>query len=139
MVFEWEDLINNVLSVPHGVVTGISALALYNLTDEIPRQHWIAVSNDTSIGKRPNVRILRLRNHNLGITKIKVGDIEIPIYNIERTLVDAFRLLTIEAAIKALKEAFKSTRKQKPDLKKLADYSKQLRVKIGPYLLMVTT
>lgn len=139
VTFEWEELVNNVLSIPHGVVTGISALALYNLTEEIPRQHWIAVPNDTSVGKRANVRIIRLRNHELGIAKIKVGDVEVPIYDLERTLVDAFRLLSVEAAIKALKEAFKSQRKQKPDLKKLVEYAKQLRFKMEPYLLMVTT
>lgn len=139
VTFEWEELVNNVLSIPHGVVTGISALALYDLTEEIPREYWIAVPNDTSVGKRPNVRVVRLRNHELGITKIKVGDVEISIYDLERTLVDAFRLLSVEAAIKALKEAFKPQRKQKPDLKKLAEYAKQLRFKIEPYLLMVTT
>jgi len=139
VTFEWEDLVNNVLSIPHGVVTGISALALYELTEEIPRQHWVAVPNETSIGKRPNVRIVRLRNHDLGITKIKVGDVEVPIYDLERTLVDAFRLLSVEAAIKALKEAFKQHRMQKPDLKKLAEYAKILRFKIDPYILMVTT
>lgn len=137
--FEWEDLVTLVLSIPHGVITGISALALYGVTEEIPRLHWIAVPNDTSIGKRSNVKIVRLRNHELGITKIKIGDAELPIYNLERTLVDAFRLLSVEVAIKALKEAFKPQRKQKPDLKKLAAYAKQLRVKIDPYLLMVTT
>lgn len=139
VTFEWEDLVNNVLSIPHGVVTGISALALYELTDEIPRLHWIAVPNGTSIGDRPNVKIVRLRNHELGLTKIKIGDAEVPIYDLERTLVDAFRLLSVEAAIKALKEAFKPHRKQKPDIKKLADYAKRLRFKIEPYLLMVTT
>jgi predicted transcriptional regulator of viral defense system len=139
VTFEWEDLVHTVLSIPHGVVTGISALALYDLTEEIPRQHWIAVPNETSIGKRPNVKIVRLRNHELGISQIKIGDAEVPIYDLERTLVDAFRLLTVEAAIKALKEAFKPQRKQKPDLKKLAEYAKRLRVKMEPYLLMVTT
>lgn len=139
VTFEWEDLVNNVLSIPHGVVTGISALALYELTEEIPRQHWIAVPNNTSAGDRTNVKIVRLRNHELGITKINIGDAEVPIYDLERTLVDAFRLLSIEVAIKALKEAFKSGRKQKPNLKRLADYSKTLRVKIAPYILMVTT
>ncbi len=139
VTFEWEDLVNLVLSIPQGVVTGISALALYELTEEIPRLHWIAVPNDTSSSKRPNVKIVRLRDHKLGITKIKIGDAEVPIYDLERTLVDAFRLLSVEAAIKALKEAFKPHRKQKPDLKKLADYAKKLRVKINPYLLMVTT
>lgn len=137
--FEWEDLVHVALSIPDGVIAGISALALYGLTEEIPRLHWIAVPNKTSIAARPNTKILRLRSHSLGITKIKIGDVEVPIYNIERTLVDSFRLLSIEAAIKALKEAFKPHNKNKPDLRKLAEYARKLRVKIQPYILMVTT
>ena len=137
--FEWEDLVYTTLSIPHGVVAGISALALYGLTEEIPRFHWIAVPNGTSVVDHPNTKILRLRNHALGITQIKVGSIEVPIYDIERTLVDAFRLLSIEAAIKALKEAFKPQQKRKPDLRKISAYAKKLRVDIQPYILMVTT
>lgn len=136
--FQWEDLAYTVLSIPNGVVTGISALALYEITEEIPRQHWISVPNTTSIGKRPNTRITRQRNHELGISSISVGNIDIPIYDLERTLVDAFRLLSIEAAIKALKFAFKSP-KHKPDLCKLSQYSKELRRNIDEYILMVTT
>lgn len=136
--FQWEDLAYTVLSIPSGVVTGISALALYGITEEIPRQHWIAVPHATSIGKRANTRIVRQRNHALGISSISVGDIEIPIYDLERTLVDAFRLLSIEAAIKALKFAFKNP-KHKPDLRKLSQYAKALRHNIDPYILMVTT
>ena len=136
--FQWEDLAYTVLSIPNGVVTGISALALYEITEEIPRQHWISVPNATSIGKRPNTRIIRQRNHDLGISSLSVGNIDIPIYNLERILVDAFRLLSIEAAIKALKFAFKSP-KHKPDLRKLSQYSKELRHNIDEYILMMTT
>jgi len=139
ITFEWEDLVYTTLSIPHGVVAGISALALYGLTEEIPRFHWIAVPNETSVGDRPNTKILRLRNHALGITQIKVGNVEVPIYDLERTLVDAFRLLSIEAAIKALKEAFKPHQEQKPELRKISSYAKKLRVDIQPYILMVTT
>ena len=122
----------------NGVVTGISALTLYEITEEIPRQHWISVPNSTSIGKRLNTRIIRQRNHELGISSISIGDIEIPVYDLERTLVDAFRLLSIEAAIKALKFAFKSP-EHKIDLRKLSQYSKELRHNIDEYILMVTT
>lgn len=41
--FEWEDLISTVQSIPNGRVCLISALALYELTDEIPREFWIAI------------------------------------------------------------------------------------------------
>src|SRR4051812_10895878 len=47
ITFQWEDLVHTVLSIPHGVITGISALSLYGLTEEIVRFHWIAVPNGT--------------------------------------------------------------------------------------------
>src|SRR5579883_1736464 len=40
--FRWEDLIEAVHAIKGGVVCLVSALAIYDLTEEIPRQHWIA-------------------------------------------------------------------------------------------------
>ena len=134
--FQEEDLIYTVLSVPHGVVTGISALALYNMTDEIPRVHWIAVPHSTTIGKRSGVRINRTRNYGLGMTVMKIGGIKIPIYVRERVLVEAFKYLGREAAIKSLKEAYET---YPLNLRKMRDYSKKLRINIEPYIVAVTT
>ena len=136
--FKWEDLVYTVLSVPNGVVTGISALDIYELTDEIPRVHWIAVPHSTSLGFRPIVRIIHTRKHDIGRSSIKLGDVSVPIYEIERVLIDAFKLTDRETAIKALKEAFKS-RKKRVNINKLVDYSKKLRINIMPYLEVVTT
>ena len=129
--FKWEDLVFAVLSIPNGVITGISALDIYDLTDEIPREHWIAVPHCTSLGSRPIVRIIHTRNHNIGVSSIKLGDVTVPIYEPERVLIDAFRLTDKETAIKALKEAFKSG-KRKMNINKLVDYSKKLRINIIP-------
>ena len=137
--FEWEDLVYNVLSISNGVVTGISALALYELTEEIARFHWIAVPNATSKGDRANVKLIRVRNIELGCTTIKIGDVDVPIFDVERTLVEAFKLTSIETSIKALKMAFAPGSKHKPDTKKMMAYARKLRVKIAPYLMMVTT
>lgn len=136
--FKWEDLVYAVLSIPNGVITGISALDIYDLTDEIPRFHWIAIPNNTSIGSRPSVTTIRTRNHELGLSSIKIGDVEVPIYEKERILPEAFKLLSRETAIKALKEAF-SSQKKYPDVDKLVDYSRKLRINIIPYLEVVTT
>ena len=136
--FKWEDLVFAVLSIPNGVITGISALDIYDLTDEIPREHWIAVPHGTSLGSRPIVRIIHTRNYNIGLSSIKIGDVAVPIYELERVLIDAFKLTDRETAIKALKEAFKS-RKRRMDINKLVDYSRKLRTNIIPYLEVVTT
>ena len=136
--FKWEDLVYTVLSIPNGIITGISALAIYNLTDEIPRFHWIAIPNNTSIGSRPSVTAIRTRNHQLGLSSIKIGDVKVPIYEKERILPEAFKLLSRETAIKALKEAF-SSQKKCPNVDKLVDYSRKLRINMIPYLEVVTT
>ena len=137
--FEWEDLVYTTLSISNGVITGISALAIYGLTEEVARFHWIAVPNATSKGERPNLKLVRVRNIELGRTTIKIGDIEVPIFDVERTLVEAFRLTSVETAIKALKAAFAPGSKHKPDPKKMLEYARRLHVKIDSYLMMVTT
>lgn len=136
--FEWEDLVYTTLSISNGVITGISALAIYGLTEEVARFHWIAVPNATSKGDRPNLKLVRVRNIELGRTTIKMGDLDVPIFDVERTLVEAFRLTSVETAIKALKAAFAPGSKHKPDAKKMLEYARKLHVKIDSYLMMVT-
>lgn len=136
--FQWEDLIEAVYSVPGGVVCLISALAVYDITDEIPRKHWIAIRHRTSFKKRKTMRVMRFRNLELGKSEIEIGGVRIPIFDMERTIVDAFRLLSIETAIKALKRAL-AKNGCKLDLRKLQSYAKQLRINITPYIQMGTT
>jgi len=137
--FQWEDLIDAVNSVPGGVVCLISALAIYDITDEIPRQHWIAVPHSTSITRTGGVRIVRFRNIELGKTKIELGGILIPIFDRERTIIDSFRLLSRETAIKAMKMALAKKGSKRLDLRKLQAYAKKLKVNIEPYLITATT
>lgn len=136
--FRWEDLIDAVHSVPGGVLCLISALAIYEITDEIPRQHWIAVPHSTSIARGNSVKIMRLRNIDLGKTTVDLGGIQVPIFDCERTIIDAFRLLSQETAIKALKMALSSS-SVRLDLRKLQAYAKKLRFNISPYLISATT
>lgn len=137
--FQWEDLIDAVHSVPGGVICLISALAIYEITDEIPRQHWIAVSHSTSIGRGNSVKIIRLRNMNLGKATADLGGVQVPIFDRERTIIDAFRLLSQETAIKALKMALSSKSGVRLDLRKLQAYAKKLRFNVSPYLISATT
>ncbi len=137
--FRWEDLLQSISSMNHGVVCLISALAIYDLTEEIPREHWIAIPHNTTSSVGGFVKIVRMRNINLGVTAIELDGVKIPIFDPERTIVDAFRLLSIEIAIKALKKGIVSSRKNKIDLKKIENYARILRVNITPYLLSITT
>ena len=137
--FHWDDLIEAVYSVKGGIVCLISALAIYDLTDEIPRKHWIAIRHGTSVKAPRQLKILRYRNMELGKTETNLQGTIVPIFDRERTIIDAFRLLSRETAIKALKTAVLQSGKNKLDLIKLEAYAKKLRFDITPYLLSVTT
>lgn len=137
--FRWEDLVEAVYSVKGGVVCLISALAIYDLTEEVPRQHWIAVKHGRSIKENRNLKIIQLRNMELGKTEIGLEGSLVSIFDRERTIVDAFRLLSREIAIKALKMGIAAGKKNRIDLVKLQAYAKKLRVNIHPYLMSFTT
>ena len=137
--FQWEDLIIITKSIPQGVVCLISALVLYELTDEMPREHWIAVPHSTTAPKREHTRIVRMRDMNTGKTTFTLGHETINIFDRERTIVDSFRYLSKEIAIKALKMAVSSGSKKKLDVKKLQQYAKQFGINLDLYILTVTT
>jgi len=136
--FQWENLALIALSIPSGVICLISALCYYDLTDQIMREVWIAVPHESYPPKRPNTRIIRMRNIKLGKIEISLGKYNVHIFDRERCVVDAFRYLSKEIAIKAIQKYFQST-KNKPDPKKLGAYAKALRVNITPYILSYTT
>ncbi|SCA63041.1 Uncharacterized protein SCG7109_AH_00190 [Chlamydiales bacterium SCGC AG-110-M15] len=135
----WEDLIEAVYSISGGIICLISALAIYELTEEMPRLHWIAISNTTSAKESSSIKIMRFRDVRLGKTEVDLKGVKVPIFNRERCIIDAFRLLSRETAIKALKAGLELPKSEKIDLIKLQKYAKKLRVNITPYLIAVTT
>lgn len=136
--FQWEDLVTAVRSVEHGVICLISALALYELTEEIPRQHWIAISHSTSHQADYMVKVIRVRNHTLGKTTIDIDGTIVPIFDRERTILDAFRYLSKETALKALKAGLEKPREERIDINKLRTYAKKMKINIDSYLLALT-
>lgn len=137
--FRWEDLALVAMSIPNGVICLISALCYYGLTDQIMRRFWIAVPHVSKSPKRNKTRIIRMRNIELGQTEIIMGPNHLRIFDRERTVVDSFRYLSHEIALKALKEYLKQREPSKPNLDKLLKYAKALRVNIHPYIMALTT
>ena len=114
-------------------------MALYELTDEVPRKHWIAVSHKTRHRGNKFVKITRFRNIELGRTSIKKNGISLPIFDRERTIIDSFRYLGIETALKALRLALEKKGKEKINLERLREYAKILHINIDSYLFALTT
>lgn len=137
--FQWEDLALAVMGIPNGVICLISALCYYGLTDQIMRQFWIAIPHASKSPQRPKTRIIRMRNIELGQTEIQLGTSHLKIFDKERTVVDSFRYLSKEIAIKSLQGYLRQTGSAKPDLNKLLKYAKTLRVDIHPFIMALTT
>ena len=134
--WQWEDLLQVVTSVPEGVICLITALRLWDLTDEHSREFWIAIPHRCKAQHKPHSRFVRYRNMNLGRTTFNIGGYEVAIFDETRTMLDAFRILSPEIAIKALKRL---AAQGKLDFPKVSRYSKELRVNITPHILMVST
>lgn len=132
----WEEVAVAAQRVPSGVICLISALNYYELTDERMKKYWIAVPHSHGHSHFPMAQIIRMRNMNLGVQKKVIAEIEVKIFDPERTIVDSFRLLDFEVAMKALKLYLKG-RCGKPNIKKLNEYSKELRVNIEKYVLSI--
>lgn len=124
--FEWEDLAIVALSISNSVICLISALCYYGLTDEIMREFWIAIPHATTAPVRENAHIVRMRNISFGQTTIKIGNQKLKIFGRERTIIDAFRYLDKETALKAL-QAYLKSKDAKPDIDKLLKYAKKFR------------
>jgi hypothetical protein len=75
-----------------------------------------------------------MRNISLGQTMIKIGNQNLKIFDRERTIIDSFRYLDEEIALKALQSYLKSNKDTKPDIDKLLKYAKKLRVNLTPYI-----
>ena len=110
---------------PHAVVCGVSALMYYDLTDEEERNTWIAFPHHRRVMNR-EYRILYPSgdSYSLGITRYKCAKRQVRIYDIEKSVVDAFKYLPIDIALKALRAYLK---RKDSDIGKLSKYAKQLR------------
>ena len=71
--------------------------------------------------------------------KVMKDHMEVKIFDLERTIIDAFRYLSKEIAIKALKAGVSGQSSRKLDIKKLQQYAKKFDINLDPYILTVTT
>ncbi len=130
---QWEELSVAAQRIPGAVICLISALNYYGLTVERMKEHWIAVPHSHPHVHFPMTRIIRMRNMSLGVQTKRIAEIEVRIFDPERTIVDSFRLLDFETAMKALK-LYLQGKCGRPNIKKLNLYSKELRAGVSKYL-----
>jgi predicted transcriptional regulator of viral defense system len=128
---KWEHMGVIAATIPNGVICLLSALSYYHLTDEVMREVWIAVPHACYTPRRPNTRIVRMRNVELGRMQIDLGEYKVDIFDRERCVLDAFRYLNKEITLEVFHRYFKSL-SYKPDPEKIIYYARQMQVNIEP-------
>ncbi len=89
------DLVMTAIRAPKGVVCLVSALAFYEVTDEIPRNVDLAIPRGAHANKieYPPVKYHRfsLSTWQAGIEIKKIGGQEVRVYSLAKTLADCFK------------------------------------------------
>lgn len=98
--------------IPKGIVAMVSALAFHGLTDQMPRQTWVAIApGDWSpVTGYPPVRIVRFAPKYLiqGVEHYMISGVDVPVFSVTKTLADLFRnsrLVDRSIAVEGLRAA----------------------------------
>lgn len=134
------DLATVAKRVPHGVVCLISALALHELTTQIPHVVHLALPRNTRTPRLdyPPLQVYRFSDaaFKAGIEVHPIEGVDVRVYNAEKTLADCFKYrnkIGLDVALEALR-AYRGRRGAR--LQRVLEYARVCRVEsvIRPYL-----
>lgn len=130
--------------VPRGVIAMTSALEFHELTDQMPRRVWVAISNRdwAPTLSWPPVRIIEFNDKYMsqGIEHYVISGVTVPIFSVPKTLADVFRHKHFlrSVAIEALRAALEQ-RKATPAAIAKAAMEGGAWKKMRPYLEALTS
>jgi predicted transcriptional regulator of viral defense system len=126
--------------VPHAVICLLSALRLHDLTTQAPFETWIAIGTRARTPKIAGVplRVVRMATAPLaaGVTHRNIDGVRVPVFDLEKTVVDCFRYrnkIGLDVALEAMREYLRRPRR---NVDRLLHYATIDRVEapIRPYL-----
>jgi predicted transcriptional regulator of viral defense system len=139
------DLVAITKASKYTVICLASALQFYNLTTYISPKITIGVPNNVSQLKfeYPPVKLYYFdkSTYKIGITRIKTNSGIIRIYDLERTICDAFRFRKELGEDIAVESLINYVKRKDSNISKLMEYAPMLRIKtvITPYLIPIIT
>jgi predicted transcriptional regulator of viral defense system len=137
------DLVAITRASKHTVICLASALQFYNLTTYISPKITVGVPNNVSHLKfeYPPVKLYYFdkSTYKVGITRIKTDSGIIRIYDLERTICDAFRFRKELGEDIAVESLINYVKRGDSNISKLMEYASILRIKtvITPYLIPI--
>jgi len=130
--------------VPRGVVCLVSALAFHQLTDQLPRQVWIAIGQKDWAPKADGtpVRLVRFTDRLLteGVESHTVEGVPVKVFGVAKTIADCFRYrnkIGLSVAIEGLQEALRQRKTTPGEIVRQAERGAIATV-MRPYLEALT-
>ena len=134
------DIVTVAKRVPEGVLCLISALALHELTTQIPHEIYVALKMGARVPRleNPPLRVFHFSGKAFteGIEERKVDGVAYRVYSREKTLADCFKyrnVVGMDTALEALRNYWKSRWKKTDELTRFAKICRVERV-MAPYL-----
>ena len=128
---------------PRGVVCLVSALAFHQLTDQMPRQVWLAIGQrDWSPRARPELKVVRFADRLLtdGVETHVIERVPVPIFGVAKTIADCFRhrrSVGLAVAIVGLQEALRQRKATPAEIARHAETG-DVGTVMRPYLEALT-
>ena len=130
--------------VPKGVVCLVSALALHGLTDQLPRQVWLAIGQKDWPPKPDGtpIRIVRFTESllNDSVETHVIEGVPVKVFGVIKTIADCFRYrnkIGLSVAIEGLQEALRQRKATPGEIARQAERGGVSTV-IRPYLEALT-
>ena len=129
---------------PKGVICLVSALAFHQLTDQLPRQVWIAIGQKDWAPKSDGapVRLVRFTDRLLadGVESHTIEGVPVKVFGVAKTIADCFRFrnkIGLSVAIEGLQEALRQRKTTPGEIARQAERGAIATV-VRPYLEALT-
>ena len=130
--------------MPKGVVCLVSALAFHQLTDQLPRQVWMAIGQKDWAPKGHGVAVRRVRFTDRLLTEAvefhTIEGVPVKVFGVAKTVADCFRYrnkIGLSVAIEGLQEALRQRKTTPSEILSQAERGAIATV-IRPYLEALT-
>lgn len=141
---EHRSLAEVALRVPRGVICLLSALRVHGIGTQAPFEVWLAIPHRAPVPRldQPAVRVVRMSGSALteGVERILVDGMEVPVFNVAKTVVDCFKCrnkIGLDVALEALRDGWTQRKLTMDALWHYATIDRVANV-MRPYLESVT-
>lgn len=137
---EYESLVAVATKVPQAVFCLLTALQFHELTTQLPRQIWIAMSRGSHAPRidYPPIKMVQFTGeaYTVGVETVERDGVRLRVYGVAKTVADCFKhrnKIGLDVALEALKDARSSNQATVDDIWRYAKVCRVANV-MRPYL-----